>query len=91
MTENIDTKFLLRAMSRSSRKTYTEQNAVVFLARDLALQAALQAYHNECERLGAADAQLEGVRMLLQRVEQYQSEHPSECKVADMAVPWPTL
>lgn len=80
----IDRKYKVTAVSRNSGKTYTEKDVIVFKAGDQALPAALKAYEETCRELGASEAQQTGVRLLRERVEDYQRNHPSKVKVADV-------
>ncbi len=42
------------------------------------------AYLEECQRLGAKTEQLEGVKRLIKRVEDWRTAHPDLCKVPDV-------
>lgn len=70
--EKIDRKFQLLAVNPVNGKIYTEEDAMVFCAKDAALPAALKAYGDECQRIGANPEHLESVALLIARVEQYQ-------------------
>ena len=71
----IDRKFLIYAKSRSSDTVYTEQNAIVFLARDIALPAALREYLRECRALKCDQMQLGSIEVLYSRVIAFQADH----------------
>lgn len=84
MNKSVDLKFRINAISRKSGKAYTDQNAVLFLASDKALPAALRAYRDECVKLGADPAQIESLGLLIRRVEEYHAGHFHEVKIADV-------
>jgi hypothetical protein len=77
----IDRKFKFVAVNPCNKKVYTEADAVVFCAKDKALIPALLAYAKECERLGANEEHIQSVRLLIQRVDVFQTE--IECRVPD--------
>ena len=72
--EVIDRKFKLLAVNPVTGKIYTEENAMVFCAKDAALPATLQAYLVECARIGANPEHLQSVGLLIERVVAYQRE-----------------
>ncbi|MHB1183368.1 MAG: hypothetical protein ACYC4A_01530 [Desulfobulbia bacterium] len=72
--DRIDRKFKLLAVNPVTGKIYTEENAMVFCAKDAALPAALQAYLVECARIGANPEHLQSVGLLIERVVAYQRE-----------------
>ena len=80
----IDTKFKFVATSAEHGKTYTEADAVVFLAHDKSLLHALDAYLEESVRLRATPEQLGAIQRLIVRVTKWQLSHPNEMKVADV-------
>lgn len=82
--EPIDRKFTIRAMCREHAHAHTEADSVLFLAKDRALPATLRFYHEECVRLGVDERQLEGVRLLIERVERFQTEHTEIVKLPDV-------
>ena len=79
----IDRKFKFVAVNPCNQKVYTEENAIVFCAKDRALPAALNAYLTECRRLRCGESHIESVNLLLQRVHDYQRTGNGECKVPD--------
>jgi hypothetical protein len=70
--EKIDRKFRFVATNLCNGKVYTEDNAIVFCAKDRALVAALVAYGDECEKLGCGKEHLESIDLLIDRVTAYQ-------------------
>ncbi len=80
----IDRKFIIHAQSRRSKKIYNEQSGVLFLARDKAFLLTLPDYLKRCNELGADAAQIASVKLLIERVQKYQNDHPDEVKVPDV-------
>jgi hypothetical protein len=72
--EKIDRKFQILAVNPVNGKVYTDENALLLCAKDKAVPAALRAYKEECERIGANPEHVESVGLLLGRVEEYQAE-----------------
>lgn len=85
MSIAIDWKYKIQAQNPCSGNTHTEEDSILFLAKDRAVPAMLRAYLAECERLGTGPAHLEAVRLLLGRVERYQQG--VESKVPDTDLP----
>lgn len=79
---DIDRKFAINAMAHGSKKVYTENNAVLFLAKDRAFLATLPEYRRQCELLGCDENQLRAVDLLIKRVTQYQEDN--ETKIPDV-------
>lgn len=57
---------------------------MVFLAKDNAVPATLAFYEQECSRQGAEPAQIEAVRAMRQRVDEWRKAHPELCKAPDV-------
>ncbi len=81
---DIDRKFNILAISRKSRKSYSESDAVLFLSKDKAFLNTLPHYYDECEKLGCGTDQLVAIRLLIARVRQYQLDHPEVAKIPDV-------
>ena len=79
---NLDRKFTISATAIKSGKHYTEENAVLFLAKDRAFALTLPDYVRHCKELGAAPEQVRAAELLLERVVQFQLTH--ETKVPDV-------
>lgn len=79
----IDRKFIFTAVNPCNGKHYTQENAFIMCAKDQAVLPALEAYHVECKRLGAAVEHLDSVALLIGRVRTYQSTHLDEVHVPD--------
>jgi hypothetical protein len=76
--------FTARCLEHAGVHLHTEADAVVFLAKDRALPDTLRCYATIARSLGAEPRQLEGIRLLIARVERWQAEHPEMLKVADV-------
>jgi hypothetical protein len=80
----IDRKFIFLAVNPCKKGViYTESDGIVLLAKDNACVATLNFYHDECKRLGADDVQLEGIKRLIVRIEEWRANNKEKCKVAD--------
>ena len=77
----IDRKFKFVAVNPCNNKYHTQEDAIVFCAKDEAVPYMLQAYKEECKRLGANSEHIESIRLLANRVMQYQKD--IEHKVPD--------
>jgi|SRR2546422_4446793 len=82
--ERIDRKFSIQARCREHGHEHTEWTSVLFLAKDKALPATLRFYLGECRRIGADQRQLDGIILLISRVERFQAEHPGLVKIPDV-------
>lgn len=69
---NIDRKFQIRAINPVNGKQYTEKDSLLLCAKDAAVPAALNAYLHECIRIGANPEHVESVKLLLERVMNFQ-------------------
>lgn len=80
----IDKKFRFLAVNPCKAGViFTEEDGIVLLAKDNACIPTLEFYLEECERIGADEIQLEGVRMLIERVRFWRAKYPGKCKVPD--------
>lgn len=79
---DIDRKFTISATATGSGKRYTEENAVLFLAKDRAFALTLPDYVRHCQELGAAPEQIRAAQLLLERVTEFQ--RTNETKVPDV-------
>ena len=80
----IDNKFKVTATNPYTGKTYTEEDGFFMCAHDLAVPAALKKYIKKCVKLGADKHQIEGTKLLLERVVKFQENNAARCKVADV-------
>jgi hypothetical protein len=81
---SIDKKFRFLAVNPCKQGViYTEEDGMLLLAKDDACIPTLQFYFKECERLGADEVQLEGIRLLIDRIMAWREKYPNRCKVAD--------
>jgi hypothetical protein len=85
--EPIDRKFTFSATCCEHEHEHSHMDAMVFLAKDKALAPTLEFYGAQCEHLGAAPEQLHEIALLIDRVQNYQAEHPDLVKVADVDIP----
>jgi hypothetical protein len=77
----IDRKYKILAINPVSGGIHTEDDAILFLAKDLAVIPMLEAYIVECEQLGCEDSHLDGLQYLIERVDRFQQN--VEKKVPD--------
>lgn len=75
---NIDRKYTILAVNPSSGREHTEEDSVLFLAKDRAFLAILPKYLEECRRLGSNPDHLASVSLLIDRVTEYQKLHDSK-------------
>lgn len=69
---DIDRKFQIQALNPTNGKRYTEADSLLLCAKDAAVPAALNAYIDECVRIGANLAHIESAGLLLERVLNFQ-------------------
>jgi len=82
--EMIDRKFKFVAVNPCNQKVYTEENAVVFCAKDEAFLDILPKYLEACERRGSNPEHLESILLLTGRVAQYQEFVESKVPDTDL-------
>lgn len=80
----LDRKFTFTATHVVKGTTITEGEAILFKASDPSLTSVLKYYRDDCLRRGAAEAQIEGINLLMQRVMAWQAANPELVKVADV-------
>jgi hypothetical protein len=68
----IDRKFKILAVNPCNGKIYTEENAMLFCAKDLALLGTLHKYMDECIRLNCGEEHIESIGLLIDRVRVFQ-------------------
>ena len=74
----IDRKYKFLAVNPCSGNIHTEDDAVVFLAKDKALPYALEEYYRQCKRLQCDESHLESINLLMSRVDNYQANEGSQ-------------
>ena len=74
----IDRKYRILAVNPCSGNVHNEEDAILFLAKDLAVLPMLETYVEECNLLGCDDEQIESVNLLIERVEEYQRKIKAE-------------
>ncbi|MCG7851780.1 MAG: hypothetical protein MIO92_04585 [Methanosarcinaceae archaeon] len=79
----IDRKYKILAVNPCSGNIHTEEDAVLFLAQDLALLPALRVYAEECGLLGCEDTHIESINLLISRIEVYQRDGISKVPDTD--------
>ena len=81
----IDRKFKFVATNPCKGSVYTEENAIIFLAKDKAVPGMLSFYQEICDGLGCGKEHLESIELLRGRVIDFQTM--VECKVPDTDTP----
>jgi hypothetical protein len=88
--ERLDRKFSFMAFATGKRTPegghvhYTEEDAIVFLAKDVLLVPLLHYYLRLCGQYRVGVAQTEGIRLLVDRVEAWQRGHLDLLKLPDV-------
>lgn len=80
----LDGKFRGTVIKTKNHQVVSQDQWMVFLAKDNAVPAMLAFYEAECLRQGAEPAQIEAVARLRRRVDAWRVENPQLCKVADV-------
>ncbi len=80
---SIDRKFLIEATSISSGNQYSQDDAVLFLAKDKAFLLTLPTYREKCVEVGAGPDQIKAVDMLIDRVAAFQANNPTKIPDVD--------
>ena len=73
----IDRKFKFVAVNPCNNHVYTEENAMIFCAKDAAVPNTLRAYYAECIKLGCNQEHIDSIKLLLDRVEAFQRDNES--------------
>lgn len=82
--EAIDRKYRFKAVSVASKRTHTQSDAVLFLAKDKLLPALLDSYIRLCVESGVDDKQTQGVVLLRERVMTYQRRNINKVRLPDV-------
>lgn len=85
---SIDRKFRIKAYNLGSGEEHSEEDAVLFLARDKALLYTLLDYRRNCKELGTGPDHIKGINLLIGRVRKYQQEHGSKIPDTDPVTEW---
>jgi hypothetical protein len=80
----LDGKFHGVVVKNKDGSVVPQDQWMVFLAKDNAVPATLAFYQAECERLGAEPAQIEAVRAMRDRVDEWRRENPHLLKTPDV-------
>ena len=70
----VDRKFVFTAVNPCKGTVYTQENAVVFCAKDMALVPTLKAYKGECVRIGCHREHIDSINLLIDRVITFQKK-----------------
>lgn len=87
MNEPIDRKFTFTAACCEHGHEHSHFDAMIFLAKDKLLPDTLRYYQNRCQEEGASAEQLQGIGLLIERVQLWQAAHPDRIKIADVDIP----
>ena len=79
----IDRKYKILAVNPCSGGIHTEDDAILFLAKDLAVVPMLDAYIEECALLGCEAPHIDGIYLLMERVRAYQQNVTSKVPDTD--------
>ena len=79
----IDRKYRILAINPCKGAFHTEEDSILFLAKDRAVPVMLQAYRKECERIGCQPEHLESVNLLIDRVVDFQEQKGSKTPNTD--------
>ena len=71
----LDRKYKILAINPCSGSIHTEEDSVLFLAKDKFLPQVLQWYRDQCRMGGCDDSHLESISFLRERVIDFQKEH----------------
>lgn len=72
MMNIIDQKVRFKAINPCNNKRYTEADAVIFNAKDPVLPVALEAYRDECVRLGTNPEHVKSIELCIVRIREFQ-------------------
>jgi hypothetical protein len=72
--QTIDRKFIFTAVNPCNGKFYTEENAIVFCAKDAAVPKMLTEYLKKCEIIGCDSNHIHSISLLIERVLEYQEK-----------------
>lgn len=82
--ERADGKFQGRIYKNKNGEEVPPDEYVVFLVKDNAFLPTLRFYREECQRQGAASAQLQAVDEAIARVEAWRAVNTDRCKTPDV-------
>ena len=80
----IDKKYKIMAVKKEKNGKailnvlHTEEDSILFLAKDLAVGPMLFHYHEICKRMGCDDDHLDAIVKLIDRVSDYQRKNGSK-------------
>jgi hypothetical protein len=82
--EKIDRKYIFRAISINSGKKYTQNNAIIFLAKDELLPSILDKYIELLITKNADERQIKGVELLKDRVLTWQRKYEKKVSLPNV-------
>ena len=82
--EDLDRKFTFIATKTKDGTTVTQEEGIIFLAKDNLLLPTLKHYYSLCENSEIGIEQLTGVKLLIRRVEAWRKSNPDKCKNPDV-------
>src|SRR5258708_5322822 len=80
----LDGKFHGVIVKNKDQSIVPQDQWVVFLAKDNAFPATLRFYFEECKRLGAGPDQVQAVKDMMTRLDDWRATHTDKCKVPDV-------
>lgn len=84
MSQKLDGKFHGVIVKNKNQQIVPQDQWMCFLAKDNAVPAMLKFYLEECTRKGADESQVQAVRDMINRCNQWRAEHPDLCKIPDV-------
>ncbi|MCK5602561.1 DUF3850 domain-containing protein [Candidatus Pacearchaeota archaeon] len=82
---SVDRKFRIHAENRATGVVRTDEEAILFLAKDDAVPDMLDSYRALCVDLEADKGQLDSIDLLIDRVHIWREANPDKCKTPDMS------
>ena len=84
MSQRLDGKFRGTIIKNKNSEEVPDTEWILFLAKDNAFPATLRFYRDECERQGAASAQLAAVDAAIVRLDQWRADNAHRLKTPDV-------
>lgn len=82
--QKLDGKFHGVIVKNKDGSIVPQDQWIVFLVKDNAVPAMLDFYYEECKRQGALDDQLDAVREMINRADEWRNKNPGLCKTPDV-------
>ncbi len=74
----IDRKYKILAINPCTKNIHTEEDSILFNAKDMCVPQMLRYYHDQCKMAGCDNTHLESIKLLLLRVVEFQKEEGSK-------------